>query len=134
MHTIGRPVIDGGRVVRVGGNISDVTERKRVEEALRASDQLFHDGFDHSPTGMALTSLDGTLVEVNAAFARMLGCEDPAQLAGQDFARYTHPDDLAANHEGIRMMVEEGKPYGAGVEFVIADGLETVGDERLVRV
>ena len=74
VRTIGRPVIDGGRVVRVGGNISDVTERKRVEEALRASDQLFHSGFDDSPTGMALTGLDGRLVEVNAAFARMLGC------------------------------------------------------------
>ena len=115
-------VIDGGRVVRVGGNISDVTERKRVEEALRASDQLFHSGFDHSPTGMALTGLDGRLVEVNAAFARMLGCEDPAQLAGQDFARYTHPDDLPANHEGIRMMVEEGKPYVAERRYIRRDG------------
>ena len=42
VRTIGRPVFDNGRVVRVGGNLSDVTERKRVEEALRASDQLFH--------------------------------------------------------------------------------------------
>ena len=122
VRTIGRPVIDDGRIVRVGGNISDVTERKRVEEALRASDQLFHSGFDDSPTGMALTGLDGTLVEVNAAFARMLGFEDPAQLAGQDFARYTHPDDLAANREGIRMMVEAGKPYVAEKRYIRRDG------------
>ena len=122
VRTVGRPVIDDGRVVRVGGNISDVTERKRVEEALRASDQLFHDGFDYSPTGMALTGLDGTLVEVNAAFARMLGFDDPAQLGGQDFARFTHPDDVAANREGIRMMVEERKPYVAEKRYVRRDG------------
>ena len=122
VHTVGRPVIDGGRVVRVGGNISDVTERKRVEEALRASDQLFHDGFDYSPTGMALTGLDGRLVEVNAAFARMLGFDDAGQLVAQDFARYTHPDDLAANREGIRMMVEEGKPYVAEKRYIRRDG------------
>ena len=115
-------MLDDGRVVRVGGNISDVTERKRVEEALRASDRLFHSGFDHSPTGMALTGLDGRLVEVNAAFARMLGYEDPAQLAGQDFARYTHPDDVAANREGIRMMVEERKPYVAEKRYIRRDG------------
>ena len=122
VRTIGRPVLDDGRVVRVGGNISDVTERKRVEEALRAIDQLFHSGFDDSPTGMALTSLDGALVEVNASFARMLGYEDPAQLAGQDFARYTHPEDVAANREGIRMMVEERKPYVAEKRYIRRDG------------
>ena len=122
VHTIGRPLIDDGRVVRVGGNISDVTERKRVEEALRASDLLFHSGFDHSPTGMALTGLDGTLVEANAAFARMLGFDDPAQLAGQDFARFTHPDDVAANREGVRMMVEERKPYVAEKRYIRRDG------------
>jgi PAS domain S-box-containing protein len=122
VRTIGRAVIDGGRVVRVGGNISDVTERKRVEEELRASDQLFHSGFDDSPTGMALTGLDGRLVEVNAAFARMLGFDDPGQLAGQGFARYTHPDDVAANREGIRMMVEERKPYVAEKRYIRRDG------------
>ena len=127
VHTIGRAVLDDGRVVRVGGNISDVTERKRVEEALRASDQLFHGGFDHSPTGMALTGLDGTLVEANAAFARMLGYEDRAQLAGQDFARFTHPEDVAANREGIRMMVEERKPYVAEKRYIRRDGAVVYG-------
>ena len=122
VRTIGRPVIEDGRVVRVGGNISDVSERKRVEEALRASDQLFHSGFDESPIGMALTGLDGRFVEVNAAFAGMLGFDDPAQLAGQEFARFTHPDDLAANREGIRLMVEEGKPYVAEKRFIRSDG------------
>ncbi len=122
VRTIGRPVIDDGRVVRVGGNISDVTERRRVEEALRASDQLFHSGFDDSPTGMALTGLDGTLVEVNAAFARMLGFDDPEQLAGHDFARFTHPDDVAANRESIRLMVEERKSYVGEERYIRRDG------------
>ena len=41
VRTIGRPVIEDGRVVRVGGNIADVTERNRNERALRqAREQL----------------------------------------------------------------------------------------------
>ncbi len=35
VRTIGRPVIEDGRVVRVGGDIVDVTERNRNERALR---------------------------------------------------------------------------------------------------
>ena len=122
VRTIGRPVLEDGRVVRVGGNISDVTERKRVEEALRASDQLFHSGFDLSPTGMALVGLDGRFVEVDAAFAGMLGFDDPAKLVGQEFARFTHPDDVASDREGIRLMVEEGKPYVTEKRYIRSDG------------
>ncbi len=122
VHTIGRPVIDNGRVVRVAGNISDVTERKRVEEALRASEQRFRGGFENSPIGMALTGLDGRLLEVNAAFAEMLGFDDPAQLAGQDFARFKHADDLAATREGVRTMVEEGKAFVAEKRYIRRDG------------
>ncbi|MGA2927134.1 MAG: PAS domain S-box protein, partial [Solirubrobacteraceae bacterium] len=41
VRTIGRPVIEDGRVVRIGGNIVDVTERNRNELALRqAREQL----------------------------------------------------------------------------------------------
>jgi PAS domain S-box-containing protein len=109
VRTIGRPVIEGGRVVRVGGNISDVTERKRVEEALRASDQLFHGGFDHSPTGMALTGLDGTYVEVNATHARMLGVEDPREMIGLSFEKFVHPDDVADTYASIKRLHETGR-------------------------
>ena len=35
VRTIGRPVIEDGRTVRVGGNISDITERRRVEDEIR---------------------------------------------------------------------------------------------------
>jgi PAS domain S-box-containing protein len=35
VHAIGRPVIERGRVVRVAGTISDVTDRRRAQEEIR---------------------------------------------------------------------------------------------------
>ena len=35
VRTVGRPVVENGRVVRVGGHIADVTDRRRIEEELR---------------------------------------------------------------------------------------------------
>lgn len=35
VRTVGRPVLEGGRIARVGGHIADVTDRRCVEEELR---------------------------------------------------------------------------------------------------
>jgi len=40
VRTIGQPVIDDGRVVRVGGHIADITERKRAEQELQLRAEL----------------------------------------------------------------------------------------------
>jgi PAS domain S-box-containing protein len=135
---------------------SDVTERKRGEEALRASEQRFRGGFENSPIGMALVELDGRYLEVNATLARMLGFEDPAELAGQSYTNFIHPDEVGLAHGAPQRVIETGAGRGTSVdlsavaweiseelrerdparevEFAIGDGLETMGDRRLVRV
>ncbi len=40
VRTIGRPVFEGGRVVRVNGAIADITERKQAEQELRLRAEL----------------------------------------------------------------------------------------------
>ena len=36
VHTSGRPVFEDGRVVRVGGNLVDITDRREAEDEIRA--------------------------------------------------------------------------------------------------
>ena len=92
--------------------LEDITDRKLAEAALRASEERFRGGFENSPIGTALTGLDGRLVEVNATFARMLGYDDPAELAGQSFANIVHPDEVALGQETIKQIVEQGSYHG----------------------
>ncbi|HEY7543235.1 MAG TPA: PAS domain S-box protein, partial [Blastocatellia bacterium] len=51
---------------------SDITERKRAEEALRASEERFSKAFHASPDSMSIATLDeGRYIDVNEAFLRL---------------------------------------------------------------
>ena len=51
----------------------EVAERKRVEEALRASEAKLRGLYELSPLGIALTDMKGKFVEFNDSFRRMCG-------------------------------------------------------------
>ena len=111
-----------GEIIGASAVHRDVSRQKRMREELSKSEALLRGGFEHSPIGMMLTNLDGTFDRVNGAFARILGYDDPQELAGVDFASLTHPDDVAENREGIRAMLEQDQPYLAEKRYLRRDG------------
>lgn len=59
----------------------DVTASREYEENLAASEQRFRQLFEHSPIGMALIALDGSILSANHSFAALIGY-DSASLQG----------------------------------------------------
>lgn len=52
----------------------DITDRKRMEEALRSSEEKFSRAFNVSPVAMAISSMnEGRFIAVNDCFCTMLG-------------------------------------------------------------
>jgi PAS domain S-box-containing protein len=87
----------------------DVTDLKNTEEALRQSEKRHRDIFENAPIAIFQSSLDGRILKVNAAGAKMAGHASPdnfmaaAENIGQDF--YVNPaerreivDTVVARH------------------------------------
>ncbi|HQP32377.1 MAG TPA: PAS domain S-box protein, partial [Deltaproteobacteria bacterium] len=96
------PVLDaGGNMERVLHFATDITERKRAEEALKESEARFQTAFFMAPIGMALVGINGHFLGVNQAFCEMLGYSEK-ELDGMTFEQITHPEDLTRNREMVR--------------------------------
>lgn len=91
------PIIgEAGRISGVTVFGRDITERKSVEEALRASKEDFQRYFNMSTVGMAVTAPEKGWVEVNDRLCQMLGYSKE-ELTQLTWTEVTHPDDLDSN-------------------------------------
>lgn len=84
--------------------IRDVTEQKRLEGALRLSEQYFRLTFDQAPIGVAVAGLDFRLQRVNRTFCSILGYSEN-ELLSLTFPEFTHPEDIENNMELVRSLL-----------------------------
>jgi two-component system cell cycle sensor histidine kinase/response regulator CckA len=89
---------------------------QRVTEELALSEQRLQAIFDSAPVGISTRDLSGRLIEVNRAYARMLGFE-PEELRGTRISEISDGDDPDAERrfqellEGRRERVDVERRY-----------------------
>lgn len=76
--------------------VEDVSERKRAEDALRASELLLQRFVSEAPVGLVILDSQRRLLTANKAFCTLTGHAEQ-DLLGRTYDLYTHPDDLASN-------------------------------------
>lgn len=64
-----------------------------TEAALRATEERFERAFGSAPSGLVITDLDGTIIQANKAFARMVGVDHHDDLEGTDLFAFFDPTD-----------------------------------------
>ncbi len=99
-----------GRILRLVGMVMDVTERKRVEEELRESEEKFRRVFRDAGVGMAIVSPDGRFMGCNDAFSDFIGYTEQEML-GKTVRSVTHPDDWPRFSQRLGQALEDGASF-----------------------
>ena len=73
-----------GNVKGLVGVMRDITERKRMQEAMRESEEKLRVMFESMRDAVILTDLTGTIVEVNDAAVRMHGYASKEEIIGKN--------------------------------------------------
>ncbi len=98
-------IYDGsGQVHRRVALFTDITERKRAEAALHASEARFRGVFERAYVGMSITNLAGDILEANESLARTVGYSRE-ELVGKNVAEFTHPQDQRVEAEYIAQLI-----------------------------
>jgi PAS domain S-box-containing protein len=124
-----------GRPLCWQGVLTDVTDKKQAEEALKESEQRFRSLVQNSSDIITLVGADGTVRYVSPAIERVLGYR-PEERVGRSSFELVHPDDVA---HARRLFAEDLRSPGAtssiGVRMRHRDGswrhIETTGTNRL---
>ena len=99
----------------------DITERKKREEMLRASEEEFKNLFEHVACGVFISSKEGKFLNANHALLDMLGYDNKEEFLNIDIANdlYVSPEERQKFKE---MIEREGRVIDYEVEFKRKDG------------
>ncbi len=92
----GAPMVDAaGGLMGYAGTLVDVTDLMDATTRLIASERRERNLLENAPIGQVLFSLDGTILEANEAWCRMLGYQ-PDEVVGMSASSFLHPDHVAS--------------------------------------
>jgi PAS domain S-box-containing protein len=107
---------------RVLVSVVDITERKKTEQALQASEERMRLFFERQLLGTAITSPERGWLKVNDKLCEMLGYSRE-ELAHLSWVELTYPADLAADTAQFeRLLRGEVEGYTLEKRFVRKDG------------
>lgn len=101
---------DKGQVSLLIPEGRDISERKQMEQKLRDSEDQLKELIEQSPIGLALCTMDGTLVSVNSAYADIIGYS-PEETLKLTYWDITPPKYTEEEKKQLKQLEKRGR-YG----------------------
>ncbi len=115
------PYWHGSNVVGVIVFARDITERLRIETALRTSEERYRTILAEIKDGYFEVDLHGNLLFFNRALVDILGYPEEEML-GLNNRQYTDPENARALYQAFNQVYRTGTPFSAEWQIIQKDG------------
>ncbi|MFO7569694.1 MAG: PAS domain S-box protein, partial [Smithellaceae bacterium] len=117
-----------GKPVGFAGISRDITDRKRMEEQLRQSEERYRTILEEIDEGYFEIDLSGTFLFVNNAQARNLGYSE-SELTGMNYRQYSDPETAERIKALYLHVYHTGESFkGFEAAFVAKDGTKKINE------
>lgn len=101
-------LVENGRATKLRGIMEDITERKRIEDSLRDSEERFRTFLDHAPNAMFMKTNDGHYFFTNRCFEHLCH-SDREHLIGKTDAELFPSETACQFRANDCRVIETGK-------------------------
>jgi PAS domain S-box-containing protein len=108
--------------------VSDISELKKIDDALRESEVHYRTIIETSPNGILVYDLDGRIKMGNIQAAAMLGYPTPSDLIGKSFFDYVTPNDLEKSKVQLQKTIAEGVTKSFECKLIAKDSQSFCAD------
>ena len=119
LETSGVPILDAnGRLLGYRGADTDVTERKRAEEALKTSEEKYRALVETTGTGYLICDREGKVLDANREYVRLTGHRELGEILGRSVIEWTAAHEKQKNAEAVARCAKDGFVRDFVVDYV----------------
>jgi PAS domain S-box-containing protein len=100
-----RPIFFDEKIVGAVLTFNDISERKRMEEDLRESEERFRATFNQAAVGIGHVTPDGRWLRINQKYCDIVGYTEE-EIKNLTIKDITHPDDLETSLRHYQLLLE----------------------------
>jgi PAS domain S-box-containing protein len=115
-------VLETEREKYLVGMATDITERKKVEESLRYSEEKYNALVNSTDTGYVIIDSTGRVIDANPEYIRLAGYKTLGEIKGRIVTEWTAKHDHRRNAEEVKKCFRKGSVRGLEIEYVDKSG------------